>query len=245
LASCLTFDQLIGIRENKLSLNEHVKLKQHLAHCTLCQEALDGLNCAADTCQIRKNVHVVNKSIHNQLNKTIANRIHLIRYYAAAALLIVLLISTFQRLSRQPANEKLFSEYFAPYPNTVPLVRGGETSTALEPALAQYELGHYNVATALLNTIMASQPDNLIARFYLGICLLEMKDTDKAIQQFDIILKNENFELTPQAKWYVALSHIKNKNIEIAKQILNQIVNKGEFEYDRSRDLLKKINSLQ
>jgi hypothetical protein len=243
--SCLRLDQLIRIRENDLPPNEHVKIKQHLAYCELCQDAIDGLVNLADSFQIKKNVFILNNSIHHRLKNASSTPINFIKNYAAAALLIVSLISTFYLLSRQPAHEKLFSEYFAPFPNTIPLVRGDEASIPIEPAMTQYELGNFKSAAALLASLSVLQPDNLIARFYLGICFLTTEHIDQAIEQFDFVLKAENFHFTPQVEWYAALAHLKNNNLKTAKQILNRIVKKRKFESDRSRDLLNKINSLQ
>jgi hypothetical protein len=240
---CLSLSQLFAYNKNNLQSGELEKIEQHVKFCDLCADAVAGKTTVSDTEKVRQNIRDINRKIHQRLVPKTFRRIEKNIYYAAAAILLITLVYVFQLFFQQPAQEKLFTEYFKPYPNTIPLVRGSVSSGDLEVAMTQYELGNYSNSLSLLKTIITNDADNVTAHFYSGICLLVTNQATEAILHFENVNKESNFgEL---ADWYAALAHLKNNNKKTAKQILNRIVKTGETYRGKSTELLKKINALQ
>ena len=239
---CLSLSQLIGYNKNNLQSHELEKIEHHVKFCDICADAVAGITTVSDTEKVWQNIRDINRKIHQRLAPKTHRRIDAKVYYAAALLLITL-VYVFQLFFQQPVHEKLFAEYFKPYPNTIPLVRGSVSSGDLEAAMMQYELGNFSNSLSQLKIIITKDADNATAQFYSGICLLETKRVTEAILHFENVNKESNFgEL---ADWYTALAYLKNKNKKTAKQILNRIVKRGETYRHKSNELLKKINALQ
>jgi hypothetical protein len=240
---CLSLSQLIGYNKNNLQSQELEKIEHHVKFCDLCADAVSGKTTVSDTEKVKQNILDINKKIHQRLVQKTHRRIDAKVYYAAAAVLLITFVYGFQLFFQQPAHEKLFAEYFKPYPNTIPLVRGSVSAGDLEIAMTQYELGNFSNSLSQLKIIITKDADNATAHFYTGICLLETKRVTEAILHFENVNKESNFG--KPAEWYAALAHLKNKNVKTAKQILNHIVKTGETYSHKSKKLLKKINALQ
>jgi len=242
ISFCLSPDQLINYNNKNLPAQEQTELTRHVTQCELCSDAVAGMTSAPDPSKVKQNILDLNKEIHKRLAKKADRKFDVKFYYAAAAILLITLFSVFQIFFQQPPHEKLFAEYFQPYPNTIPLTRSSQSGELIETAMMQYELGNFNTCLSQLTTILSKDAKNSTAHFYAGICLLKTNRPEEAIQHFGLVNKGSNFG--EPADWYAALAHLKNKNIKTAKQNLNLIVKRGEIYSDQSNKLLNKINSL-
>lgn len=239
---CLSIDRMIQYADKTLSAEENKFVEVHLHQCPFCRESLDGLASFSNKEKAKYLVQNINKNIQSKISFRSSVSTNWKTYYAVAAVLLISMAAVYFLLTVQFGQNKLFAEYFKPYPNTVPIVRSQQSVSEIQLAMQQYELENYKAARNMLEDILKQNPENLTARFYAGVCQLKLNNPHRASEHFENVEKNPDSEFFLPAQWYLALSYLKNKNKQNAKQILIQLVKQGyEFNTD-SRELLKKIN---
>jgi Tfp pilus assembly protein PilF len=74
----------------------------------------------------------------------------------------------------------------------------------------------------------------------LGSAYLSTNQTKKAIENLQKVnLSSVNYQA---AQWYLALAHLQNNEVEIARKTLTALANAGERTYSmRAKTLLKKL----
>lgn len=145
------------------------------------------------------------------------------RYFmiaASVALLIVAGISINLLLFKARSTEELFSNYFEPYQD---LISGrNDTNTDKEVALfmSLYNQENYLEAIDQLNTIdLTNKP---LLQLYAGICFLGTDQLDDAEKSFAAPALGRSL-YAKDARWYAALTLLKEGNAEEAKKALTTI----------------------
>jgi tetratricopeptide (TPR) repeat protein len=227
---CLTLDQLTAYAGNRISAQERIEIEKHLLDCALCSDALEGLELFGNKDSIKEQVEVLNKEIHNYSISRRSHRINRKFYCSFAALFVLALVSVIYLLNKKPSYEPLFAEYFRPYPNMIPLVRGEESAGKLESAMIEYERENYKECLRILNNLLDRKPDNDTVNFYIGISSLCLNDPTSAISYLQKVTDNKKSDLIDQAAWYIGLAYLKEKKIEAAKASFNKLCSKdGDF----------------
>lgn len=160
------------------------------------------------------------------------------KWAAVAASIIILLVpaSTYFYTNMIFPNQ-LFNQYYSPYENVVaPTVRGGEgeqKTIEMQQSLQSYTATNYQQAIVDIREFIDDNPKwkNDVA-LYLGISYLETGNTAKAVQTFQDIIKAEN-QFDDQARWYLAMSYLKEDQIEDARQQLQLLANDKESSYQK------------
>lgn len=142
---------------------------------------------------------------------------------------------------RETANEKLFAEYFQPYPNIASSVRGELTEGKLQDAMQQYDTGDFKAALAHLQEILAAEPGNATAQFYVGICYLQFKEAKKAISSLQKVITLQDQKLDEPARWYLALAYLWQNDVENARTTLNVIVASDRTYKEQAVNLLERL----
>lgn len=149
-----------------------------------------------------------------------------------AACLLVGLVTWFFMTS--VSDEKLYAEYFQPYPNVVvPTVRGGAAAT--NEALYLYEQDNFEGA------LLAFQKMDTLAfaRFYESQCYLALNKPDKAIDLLENLhFADTNFEVLK--KWYLALAYLKIQESEKAKPLLEEVAAVENSQQRLAKELIEK-----
>lgn len=165
-------------------------------------------------------------------------------YWAAAAVLI-LIVGSVILLRPTPTNTlALYEAYYKPYPDVFnPSVRG-EPNTAVastrEKASAAYRAGRYSEALQLFRSLSGAdrqEQDNI--RLYLGNCYLALDSLDAAGKTFLSI--GSDSHIANQARWYLAMTYLKAGTADRAKSVLHTLVDEGGSYADRAREILQKI----
>jgi len=156
---------------------------------------------------------------------------------AASVTLIVLAFVLWNRFASS-TNEKLFTEYFEPYPNVLQSsVRGVSDESQLSLALQFYEEKEYSTAIEKLEAI---EGKDFGVFFYLGSSYLALKDTERAILNFEKNLQSDN-KLNTQAEWYLALCYLIDDNMNMCIPVLKSIASKENPYSTRANELLTKL----
>jgi len=227
--SCLTLDQLTAYVEDRLSAHEHHEVEKHLIDCELCSDAVEGIALSTDRANIKKMVHGLKSDLHDRLhNRPVLSlprkKFWRIATIPVAAVVLVGLASILYTVLQKPSTDALFSRYFEPYPNTVPLMRGESPSGRLEWAMTEYEAADYAAALSMLQEIITSDPENTTAHFYAGVSCLCIDQPKQAIGYFQRTSQGSTDEFQEQTRWYTGLSYLRGRQLDRAEAIFREII---------------------
>jgi hypothetical protein len=245
--ACFSLEELVRYVEDRLSAEQRAGVEGHLKDCTLCTDAVEGLKGYEGEQTFRDMVREVRESI--QPRSRGYEQIGGMRtWYAIAAVLVLAAVSTvsYFYIVKPAPNEKLFAEYFEPYPSTRPEIRQPATASgsALENALSAYDRDKSLATLRLFETVLDETTDNLTAHFFVGNLYLLMKQPLPAIQSLQRVTDAGTNEFTGPAAWYLALAYLLNNDRTNCRDLLNELSSKSGFYQQRAIDLLKRIDSL-
>jgi pentatricopeptide repeat protein len=159
---------------------------------------------------------------------------------AAASVMLLVTLTFYLMRDQTPINEQLYAAYFEPFDSPGSgLTRGTNEVTIKTEAYQAYDNGNYKVAAQLFEQII-SEKEDAIAQLCLGNAYLKQNDFVKAEKIFTEMLTKHS-ELLTQAKWYLALTYLKENKLERAKAILWQI-SKSSTYGEKAQKLLKKLD---
>ncbi|HEY9170508.1 MAG TPA: hypothetical protein VIN72_13520 [Lutibacter sp.] len=123
--------------------------------------------------------------------------------------------------------------------NALELVVRGENNEVVSKAESAFNSKNYKEALKQLSILSNSYPNDSEINLYLGICQLELNNYVEAEIVFNEIIEgNSAFET--KAKWYKALTFLKQKKYNESKEILKTIPESAE-EYQQAKKLLRKL----
>jgi tetratricopeptide (TPR) repeat protein len=146
------------------------------------------------------------------------------QYLIAAASIVLIIAATliFITLPGSRADsDTLFAAQFRPYPS-MQIQRGTSVVNLSSSAFVAYNKGDYSVSIELFNKVLEIGKDESIL-FYLGNAYLAANKPKEAILTFENYLK-EYQEFRIEAKWYLGLSYLKNKQEQQAKQQFEELI---------------------
>jgi tetratricopeptide (TPR) repeat protein len=134
----------------------------------------------------------------------------------------------------------LYNSNFQEYPNTVFAITRGETVESIErDGFAAYEAGNYQTAIDNFNKIPAENKQEYLD-FYLAQSHLSLGQLAEAKQFFNKAISS-NSEFLPEARWYLALISIKEKDKAGAINQLRELTSNFEFNKDKALELLNEL----
>jgi len=238
---CLTLDQLDAYIESKLSEHKRFEVEKHLVDCALCSDALEGMASSPDKGKVEQIIKSINKGIRDNFTLRPEKKPHRKVYYATAVALLVAIISFLYVLNNRPPSTTVYAKFFKPYPNTIPLTRGDESDSPVKSAMIEYEAGNYKGTLKILQAILDTEPDNIMAYFYSGIANLCLEHPKQAIFYFQKVIDGQD-DFIEQSEWYLSLAYLKNKDMEKSKTILKKIIADGNNYNEQSKSLLDSLN---
>ncbi len=166
---------------------------------------------------------------------TIRAKVNWTRWAAAVAAGLVLVFGAVWFFNQSGLPEYRQYAQHAPLSLTVRGVADQAISNA-EKAFAEKD---YAGALAALEQVIAADPSNITAQLYRGICLLEMNRTGEARAALAPIALGQS-ALRSEANWYIALSYLKEKNINACKSSL-EYIEPGADHYEEAQEMMKKL----
>ena len=131
----------------------------------------------------------------------------------------------------------VYSDY-ADYPLISLAVRGDTNQNAIEAETA-FNSQNYKKAIPLLKKLVEAEPENREVQLFLAVSLVEENAFAEADMLFNSLLQKPSAYLN-QARWYAALSKLKQKKYSETKALLLLIPEEAE-EYTQAKKLLKKL----
>jgi tetratricopeptide (TPR) repeat protein len=173
------------------------------------------------------------------------NRLHIRRevyYWAAAAMVLMILVPTYYFVQQGQHSEQLFSQYFSPHTETLIPISA--------EARKNYQQGNYSLAvrileeaeTYLMNDGKKQDTAELANQFYQGNAYLALNQPKEAISCFLFTLEDHSGLYREESEWYLGLSYLKVKKVNEARRMLEKIAAQPPHaHYEEAVRLLKNL----
>ena len=159
-------------------------------------------------------------------------------WYAAASIVLICGLGFY---FTQTSTTTIYKDYYQSYPNVVaPAVRGENSNDIKSEAFFEYDNGNYAKALELFSKIYDVEQDDY-ALFYKGLSLMELQKTKDAIATFNQFDVKKNNSFTPFVKWYLALSYIKENQLENAIPLLKSLSETENQQQEMAKKLLSEL----
>lgn len=163
-------------------------------------------------------------------------------WHVAAASFALILVAggLWYILSNKPfSTERLVSKYYKPA-HPILQVRSAELNAddALKEAFNFYKQNDYTNALKYFNSI-----DNQItAKFYSGVCYIELEQYQKAISSFEFVVNDSDNLFIEQAEWYLGLIYLMNNQKNQAIDQFKKISTSESYYSDQAIEIIKYLN---
>ena len=177
------------------------------------------------------------RSIRNKkINSSTSSKLGWMRIAASIVLLAVVGLGFY---AQQYKASKLYENAYAPAGDYITNM-DADMST-MEKAMELYNKEELTAAIEAFAEIENTNPENQVAKFYLGQSLLQAGQDEQAIKT----LSQVSGDYHPEALWYVALTQLKMGNETAALESLDHIIeeNRDEAFVIKAGRLKRKLNS--
>lgn len=157
---------------------------------------------------------------------------------AAAAVLVIVLGSVYFLSKETQSAEKLYAAY-AEHPALQTQLRSNKADSLAGIAAEKFNTKNYYEALPLLQQYLQLQPEDIQMRFSEGICQLELDNFSDAENIFNAVAAGKTGYAEP-AKWYLALTALKQKDIGKCRKQLKNIAKDSPY-FTKAGELLKKL----
>ncbi len=233
--------------EERLAFEKRIESDEELkAEVDFHQDMLVAAQHEGDTAlkkmfqqQETKSTNVANETVKIERPPT-AKIFSLKKVMALAASVLFMVLSYWFYQQSLLGSPDLFANNFEQYPNVIaPIERGETATTTLEKAFAAYENKRYEEAISSFDQLENSTI-NFDVLFYKANALLALGKNNTAMQAFEQVV-NSKTKFSAQAKWYLALTYLKQNNNVQAKTILEEIIKDKSFNYQKAEELITQL----
>lgn len=138
---------------------------------------------------------------------------------------------------KKPSLGQQYDDYYHPY-EVVILRGGGHLSETAQPAAVLYSQEKYDVALPLLLTLQQNQDNPDYWALLTGNAYLQVDSTQEAREQFRKVEAPDNSVYQQYARWYIALSYLKDQQEKEAFFALQAIAQQPGLFQKEARQLL-------
>ena len=158
---------------------------------------------------------------------------------AASALLLTGILLLFQPWKNQ-FPKVLFDNNFAPYRNVVhPINRSEGVLDDKTKAFLAYSKKDYEEAEQIFERLYKNEGTSYYL-FYRANALLGLDRASEAIPLLQKYLET-GAELSPKARWYLALAYLQQEKLSEAKELLNEIQHSQDYKAVEAKQLLDEL----
>lgn len=161
------------------------------------------------------------------------------RWWLAAAAVLTAALITWLVWPKPDAATQLYAEHRR-FPEASFTLKGSEpTSQNLQNAANFFNQKNYAAALYAFQSYFSNGGDDLEARFFMGLCQMELGKTAEATSTFSTLHDGDS-SWAAEAAWYLALTHLRSKNLDPCAAALRQI-QPGQPHADEARQLLSRL----
>jgi len=181
------------------------------------------------------------KGIHKELkldNDKPNSKIRTLFYRVAVAAVSLGVLSVgWWHIQQTPSNAELYSQNFEPF--ELSLIQRSESESVIRSIESLYIDGKYAQAIPLFqNALKNSTNKSSQMLLGLGISYLETDQPKKAIEQFETIITNKDFNFEDEAEWYLSLTYLKIEDTINAKLHLDNLASDSKRDHHESAQKL-------
>lgn len=164
------------------------------------------------------------------------------KWYAIASSFVILLALSYTLFfNNEFTPEKLYADY-SDLSNLPSLTLRNDADKLLSEAEQLFIEKEYTGALRAIELYEAKYTtSNPYKDLYKGICYLELNKYEKATNTFTD-LKNSSSLDSDKAYWYLAMVHLKQKDIPTTKKYLNKIIEHNYFNKAKANQLLLQLD---
>ncbi|MEM7372724.1 MAG: tetratricopeptide repeat protein [Bacteroidota bacterium] len=160
-------------------------------------------------------------------------------YYLSAAVILILLVFGLRSWLFTPSidTNEIFAQYYEQA--SIPEIRGVDTAPLWETAKNYYQGQAFDQASLVFQEIIEDSTMRYKdrARFFLGLCYLEMNQADLAAHQFEQLSQSM---FRDQSMWFTALAWLKIGNLDKTKASLQTILQRSRHYKMKEAETLQK-----
>lgn len=200
-----------------------------------------------DVIDLRSHLQDIGKNIAGE-KKQRSIKLPSIRYtIASIAASLVLILSVAGILSRQSVPEhELYSSYYEPY-QTSGIMRSGNTTmdNTLTAALQKLNAQEYESALALFQQVVAYDEKNPVGHFYSGVSYQEIGRFTKAIDEYNLVIKDKDNLFIEQAEWYIGLCYLQTRERKKAYKQLERIAKSDSYYNKKAAAIIRRLKFIE
>jgi tetratricopeptide (TPR) repeat protein len=176
--------------------------------------------------------------------KSLARKARMIKlkYAGMAAAAVILLALVFYVLTSKrelPGNQVLYARYYEPFNHIIEFRSNNDTMSKLDKAMQFYKAGSFDAA--LKSFLMARDSFKNVSAFYIGLCYLELKNYDQAVEFLNQSANGQG-EQSQEAEWYLSLAYLAANRVEECSKALKIIINqKSHYYHDKAVQLFSEL----
>jgi tetratricopeptide (TPR) repeat protein len=245
-SDCLTKDEIARYILQKGDKALERRVEHHINSCELCSGAMEAYQ--QDPSLLNRKSSIEEIGIRERKVVSLISAKWFLTIAASLGLILVSIygIHEYKKLTQ---NDKLFSQYHQVLAMDEGTNTRGSNSISeltldnLPIDIAEdYNQSKYEIALQKLDNLANSKPRAEELIFWRGMCYLELENYTKAISYFEDARMNGKVYFD-DASWFLALSYVKTKDFDSAKQILNDIQDSPSSNYKtKAKNLLEQLN---
>ena len=162
------------------------------------------------------------------------------KYWLAASILVLIgLASVLYMIRSGDGNpDQIFASYYDFPEALIENFRGADQPGAIYTKFKQKD---YRAALLLLERDEESAWSDEQVQFYRGLCNIELKQYEEAIQQFERIVHINNGVYQEKTYWYLGLCYLRTGDMQKAKQVFQQISETNSIYKDKTTKILERM----
>jgi hypothetical protein len=231
LLSRESFEEIEILRKTKSDLDIEIDFRNEI------NEALRDKNFIEFYQIVSSQFENQDSNSKNKFQRDVLKTWHL----AAASFSLILVVGgLWYILSNKPiSTERLISKYYKPA-GPIGQIRSFENSAedALKEAFNFYQQNDFANALKYFSAL----ENQITARFYSGVCYIELEQFNKAIDSFEYVINDKDNLFVEQAEWYVGLIYLMNNQKSLAVEQFKKISTSQSYYSHQAEEILKYLN---
>lgn len=162
-------------------------------------------------------------------------------HMAAASFALILVVGGLWYIlsNNSYSTDRLVSKYYQPA-HPINQFRSVEFNSddALKEAFSFYQQNDYKNALKYFNSI----ENQITAKFYSGVCYIELEQYDEAISSFNFVINDKDNLFVEQAEWYLGLIYLMNNQKSQALKQFKKISGSDSYYADQAKGILRYLD---
>jgi len=200
----------------------------------------------SDIMKIRSKLQTISKEVVKDRQRAIRMPLSKLAIASIAASLALILSIGGWILRQTSSDGEIYSEFYQPYQSTG-IIRSGNTTmdNTLTEALQKFNAQEYESALALFRQVVAYDSKNPVVHFYSGASYQETGRFNKAIEEYEIVVKDRDNLFVEQAEWYIGLCYLQTQERRKAYRQLQRISKSNSYYSKKAEAIIRRLKLIK